>query len=295
MRVIVTSIILSFFLLPFGIVNSQTEIDNLDDKIIQLSPILYAIKEFPSIMLVCIGNDGVLLSDAFHESKQELLKAALHKLGNDDVSIIINTHWHDDHTWGNITYGKDAVVIAHSKVKEYLSTDQELPEDKYPAFPAFALPDILCDDKMTIHFNGETIIYFPVTGGHTDSDVAVYFQNANVLHIGDLIFSKIFPYIDQTHGGSIDGLIKNLEMIINKFPEDVLIVPGHVDICTMNDLQNILKMVTDTRKVIKQEVISSKTLDEIIAAKALDKFKHWAGPPVSVNYWITALYNHITN
>ena len=178
---------------------------------------------------VSAGSDGLLIIDDGMEFALDDIKEKLVELRTcvtcDNVEFLLNTHWHFDHVSNNAYFGEhDTTIVAHSKVRELLSSPQEQKAFgiKFDAYPKEALPIITFDESVFLYFNDEKIQINYLPNGHTDSDSVVYFTESNVLHLGDHFFNGMFPFVDLEHGGSVQGLTKNVETIINEYPEDVL-------------------------------------------------------------------------
>lgn len=159
---------------------------------------------------VSVGTDGILLIDSQFPQLADKNKAALAALSAAPVRLLLNTNWHYDHVMGNEWLAQaGAVVIAHENARTEMTKEQAFPEFgiKFSPYPESALPKIALGDSLTIHFNGELIRATHFAAAHSDADLAFYFLKANVMHTGDLFFPAGFPFIDVSHGGSIDGLI----------------------------------------------------------------------------------------
>ncbi|MFA5403731.1 MAG: MBL fold metallo-hydrolase, partial [Ignavibacteria bacterium] len=229
-------------------------------KVTQLDKNLYEISMQTCNILASIGLDGVLLVDANYKECGKYMTAEIEKLGGVNINYIINTHWHFDHTGGNQVIGnKNTIIIAHKDAKELLLKDQFLLGDTINALPEYALPKITFDKSYDLDFNGEKIELIALSGGHSAGDIIVYFKKSNILHIGDIIFSDMFPFADYDHGGSVFTLEKNIQKIIDMFPDDVKIIPGHGRICTKDDLKKYREMVIATSEIVKEEKDKGKS------------------------------------
>src|SRR5215510_6038567 len=187
---------------------------------------------------VSVGPDGILIVDDQFAPLAEKIRAALKTLGEGKLKFILNTHWHGDHTGGNVPLGRDAPIIAHDNVRKRLSTEQRLEFFKMtvPASPKEALPVITFDQSLSVHFNDEEsrVIHFP--HGHTDGDSIIFFTKSNVVHMGDDFFAGRFPFVDLDSGGSVHGLTKNVGEIIPKLAAGAKLIPGHGPNSTIDDL-----------------------------------------------------------
>jgi cyclase len=260
-------------------------------KVKQLDKNLYEITIQSCNILANIGPDGVLIVDANYKEYGKYVAEEIEKLGGNSINYIINTHWHFDHVGGNSVLGNDkTIIIAHEDAKNLMLKDQFLLGDTIKASPQNALPNKTFIGSYDMEFNGEKIDLMALSGGHSAGDIIVYFKNSNVLHIGDIIFADMFPYVDYDHGGSVFTLEKNIQKIIEMFPDDVKIIPGHGRICTKEDLKKYREMVIATSEIVKKEKEKGKTIEEMKKENILKDWKEW-GKAFTCDDWIEIIYN----
>jgi len=245
---------------------------------------------------VSVGTDGILIVDDQFAPLADKIKKALKDLGEGKLKFVLNTHWHGDHTGGNVAFGPDAPIIAHDNVRRRLSTEQksEFFKRTTPASPNEALPVITFDKSLSVHFNGEEIkvIHFP--HGHTDGDSVIFFTNSNVVHLGDDFFVSRFPFVDLESGGDVDGLIKNIAEIIPKLPADVKIIPGHGAISTVADLKAYHRMLTETTTIVREKMKAKKTLAEIKAEGLPPEWKEWGSGFIKTDVWLETIHRSLS-
>jgi cyclase len=260
-------------------------------KITELSTNLYEISLLSCNTIVSAGPDGILIVDANYKEAGKYLKAEIEKIKGAEINYIINTHWHFDHVGGNEILANDkTIIIAHEDAKNLLLKDQFLLGDTIRALPKSALPNKTFTGSFDMKFNGENIELLPVSGSHSAGDIIVYFKNSNILHIGDLIFADMFPYVDYEHGGSVFTLESNLQIIIDMFPDNIRIVPGHGRIYSKEDLKKYKEMISGTISIVKKEKDKGKSLEEIQKADVLKEWKDW-GIAFTCNDWIDIIFN----
>ena len=259
----------------------------------ELAPRLYLLHGYTPNVIVSAGPDGVLLCDASYGELGDKLSAALGALTQEKPRYIVNTHWHFDHTGGNKVFGRNAVIIAHENVRPWLTTDQPLLGQVQKAYPGHAVPDVTLTGPITLFFNGEAIRIIPLPGGHTDGDLVVHFEKANVLHIGDIVFSDMLPFIDLDRGGNVLRLIENIGRVMAMMPPDVRIIPGHGRECTVEDLRKYREMVEATVKIVRAEMEKGRGLEEIKAAGVLKDWQKWAKGPATCEDWIESIYKSV--
>jgi cyclase len=261
----------------------------------EIGPNLYKIEVDDNSIIASIGPEGVLLCDVGGESKGSRVMETVRKLGGDKINYIINTHWHVDHTGGNKCFGKEALIIAHENVRKRLSEDKYLAfwEETHPAFPDYALPDIVFSDRMTMYLNGIDIeiIHFPK--GHTDGDAIVYFRQFNILHIGDCLFSNGFPAVDFETGGSVEGFADNLRKIAILMPQDVTIITGHGPDYTIKELQAYETMVRSSLDAVRNAMQKRWTLKAMLEADLLKEWEEYSHGFFSRDEWIEMIYQSL--
>jgi len=250
---------------------------------------------------VSAGRDGILVIDNGMPFALDDIRAQLVGLKTcdtcDNIEFLLNTHWHIDHVSNNEYFGKhDTTIIAHDNVRDLLSNPQEQPEFglKLDAYPEEALPVVTFEESVFIYFNEEKIqvIHFP--NGHTNSDSIVYFTDSNVLHLGDHFFAGMFPYVDLGHGGSVQGLTSNVEKIINEFPEDTKIIPGHGSLAEMHDLIEYHTMLVETIKIVQDQLDDGKTLEEVREMGLPEEYQKWDGLFIDETIWIMTVYTSLS-
>ena len=122
----------------------------------------------------------MIVDDQFAPMTPKLV-AAVRALQDAPIRFVINTHFHFDHTDGNVPMREaGAVIVAHENVRRRMSVEQfsKLLNRTFVAQPAAALPVVTFTDAVTLHWNGETIQVEHVANAHTDGDSHVWFENA---------------------------------------------------------------------------------------------------------------------
>lgn len=237
-----------------------------------------------------VGPEGILIVDDDYKEVSEKLAAALKELGTDKPRFIFNTHWHGDHTQGNLFFGKDSIIVAHTNVRKRLSQVNKVFGEEVQPYPAYAWPMITYSESMSIHFNGEEVraVYFPA--GHTDGDTMIFFTKSNVVHLGDDFFVGRFPFVDLESGGSVQGLIDNIGTLIKQIPADAKLIPGHGAISTLEDLKTYHQTLIETSNIVREAMKNKKTLDEIKKAGLPEKYKAFGSGFIKTDFWIETVY-----
>jgi cyclase len=223
-------------------------------------------------VVVLNGPDGKFIVDTFLSTAWPKLKEALDAIGNAPLKFVIDTHWHFDHTDNNAPlHAAGATVLAHENTKKRMSESHDLPVlgFHFDPSPADALPQQTFASTHKLEANGETIVLQHLAPAHTDADIYVHCQKANVIHMGDTFFNGIYPYIDPTTGGNISGMIAAAGKILPLAGNDTKIVPGHGPLGNKADLAKFRDMLVTARERVQKLKSAGKSAQEAVAAKPL--------------------------
>ena len=202
----------------------QRNFDAVQIKTHKITDTVYMLEGEGGNIGVFAGEDGVFLIDDQFAPLTDKIVAAIGEITDQDIRFLINTHIHPDHTGGNENLGKQGVtIVAHDNVRTRLAEGIF----NSPPAPKEALPVITLNDTVTFHLNGETVHAFKTPNAHTDGDTVTHFQGTNVIHTGDVFRTTTYPFVDKTHGGSFQGLLDTLQLLLERAGPDTTIIPGH--------------------------------------------------------------------
>lgn len=221
-------------------------------------------------IVVLTGKDGKLLIDAGFAVSRPRIEAALTGLSPDPITQLINTHWHVDHTDGNAwVHTEGATITAHAKTRERLSKSTRVEGWSYTFPPAKpdAIPAKVFDKEHHVDHNDTGIALRYYGPSHTDSDISVVFEEADVVHVGDTWWNGFYPFIDYSTGGSIDGMIRAAKWNLDAVTDSTLIVPGHGPVGNKASLAEYYEMLVAIRKNVAALKKQGRSLTETIAAK----------------------------
>jgi glyoxylase-like metal-dependent hydrolase (beta-lactamase superfamily II) len=245
-------------------------------------------------IVVLSGNRGKFLVDAGIGVSEAKVKAALNAISPTPIIYVVNTHWHWDHTDGNGWMQRSgATIIAHWNTLKYLSQSTHVDDWNWtmPPISPEARPTILVDNSTTFIFAGDTIHVEHYGPGHTDGDLSIYFEKADILALGDTFWNGNYPFIDNQDGGNINDAIKWIDKAIERTTNKTLVVPGHGPVGTRTQLiefRDMLRTVRDKVAALKRK---DKSLEEIIAVKPSAGFdEKWGQFVIDPAHFIRLVY-----
>jgi cyclase len=257
---------------PDTIVSARARFVNTPIEPTKLSDTLTLLTGPGGNVIVSNGADGKLLVDTFTQLAWDRFKKTLDDMGTAPLKFAIDTHWHWDHTDNNINvHAAGAALIAQENTRKRLTETHLLDvlNLQLDPSPDGALPQHTFKESYQMHFNGEHLTLGHMAPAHTDSDIYVHFQKANVLHMGDVFFNGSYCYIDGGTGGSIGGMIAGATRMLAMVDNDTQIVPGHGPLGNKSDLTKFRDMMRTARDRVQKLKAAKKTLAQAIAAKPL--------------------------
>ena len=192
-----------------------------------------------NIGLIVTAKHAVLIDDQFERLVPGLLEA-VRTVTDKPIKYLVNTHGHPDHVGGNVVLEKQvSAIIAHANVRKRMVLSQaKLEPIKRGGLPELALgsEDAKERARLNLHLDDAEIHLLHLGPGHTDGDVIVGIPSVLVMHMGDLFFLGMLPYIDVESGGSFDGLVAQIASVASWLPEGARIIPGHGPVCGRKEL-----------------------------------------------------------
>ncbi len=242
---------------------------------------------------VLYGPDGKVVVDSFVQTAWEKLKQSLDALNNARVTSLIDTHWHFDHVDNNQKFRQaGAEIVAHENTKKRMSETHDLLGMHFTPAPAEALPTQTFGAAHEMTANGEALELMHVPPAHTDTDIFIRYTKANVLHMGDVFFNGIYPFIDQSTGGSINGMIAGAERGLKLADGSTKIVPGHGPLADRAALAKSRDMLVTVRDRVQKLKASGRPLEDAIAAKPTkDLDEIWGKGFMPPDNFVTIVYS----
>lgn len=224
-----------------------------------------------------VGADGAFVIDSQFANIAGKNLAKIEELSGGAPTFLVNTHWHGDHSGGNSEFG--GAIIAHENTRKRLSTEMTLNrlgnETVSEPVASSAWPVITFDDDLKLHLNGQTISVFHTPSAHTDTDAMVYFEEANILHMGDVFFKGRFPFIDTGSGGTVAGFLAAMKTAHARIDDETQIIPGHGALANRADLAASIAMLEGVQIAVGQAIASGLSADDAVRENVLAE---WAEP-----------------
>jgi glyoxylase-like metal-dependent hydrolase (beta-lactamase superfamily II) len=226
------------------------------------------------------------------------LTRALDALGKQPITHLINTHWHFDHADGNEwLHAAGAKIIAHENTRKHLSGIHRVEDWDYNFLPSpsSAIPSEVFANEHQLKLDGEKMALKHYGPAHTDGDISVTFTEANILHAGDTYWNGIYPFIDYSTGGSIDGTIAACDANLAAASSDTIIIPGHGQpVSNRAELKEYRDMLAAIRDNVAKLKTSGKSRDETVAAKPTAAFDaKWGQFLIDPGYFTRLVYEGV--
>jgi glyoxylase-like metal-dependent hydrolase (beta-lactamase superfamily II) len=268
---------------------AQQDFSKVEIKVTKVAGTVYMLMGAGGNIGVSSGDDGIVIVDDQFEPLAPKIKEALHGITTKPIKFIVNTHYHGDHTGGNVVFGKEAPIIAHENVRTRLAAGSSVRGNATPPAPKDALPVITFNDRASLHVNGEEIraVHFP--HGHTDGDSVIYFTQSNVVHMGDDFFNGTFPFVDVENGGSVKGMLAAVDKVLSTMPDDTKVIPGHGPLSDKAGLRAFAEVLRGTSAAVAKALAAGKTLDQMKADNVLGQWDSWGKGFIKTDAWIALL------
>ena len=267
----------------------SVRVEKITDNFYKL--VCYA-NEIEACVLAFTGDEGVLLVDAGHTATAEMAADSVRGLNSGPVRYVINTHSHLDHAGGNRVFTEDAEIIAQENSQKYFSGNYF----HLPGVEIAGTPERVFSDSLTLNFNGEEIAgIYPGYNAHTDGDAAVYFKKAKIIHMGDLIFTGGYPFVDvYNKNGDVEGYARFMQEMIDYLPEDVRIISSHGPDFKLEDLRRYQMRVAEMIEIVRMGMYAGKSLEQMQAEEVFFKFDMMEWDLIEADDWMRDIYVSLT-
>jgi len=271
----------------------QQDFSKVEIKVSKVAGTVYMLQGSGGNIGVSVGDDGIVIVDDEFAPLAPKIRAALATITSKPIRFILNTHYHGDHTGGNIEFSKDGPIIAHENVRKRLQTGTMTLGRTNPPAPKEGLPVITFNDRATVHLNGEDVRAIHMPHGHTDGDAVIWFTQSNVVHMGDDFFNGTFPFVDLENGGSVRGMATNVEAVVAQIRDDTKVIAGHGPLGDRASLRAFGEMLRGSLAAVDAAMKSGKTFDQIKSEKVLAPWEKWGGGFFTTDRWAETLVREL--
>ena len=264
------------------------EVTAINDNFFRLT---CSANDIHAAVLAFTGEDGILLIDAGHTATAQTLADSLRALNAGEVKYVLNTHSHLDHCGGNSVFAPEADIIAQENSVKYFSGSYfHLPGEAIPG-----APNVTFTDSLVMNFNGEEILMlYPGYKAHTDGDAVVYFKNAKIIHFGDLIFTRGYPFVDvYNKNGDVEGYAKFMQEMIGFLPENIRIVSSHGPDFTLEDLRRYHLRIAEMIEIVRQGMNNGKSLEQLRQEEVFKKYDMMEWYLIEAADWMRDIYTSL--
>jgi len=247
---------------------------------------------------VLTGADGKVFIDAGITASRPRIIEASNSLSPDPIRHLINTHWHFDHADGNAWLNAEgAAIMAHENTHKHLLVAQRVEDWDYtfPSSPLAAVPAEVFSSDMTVELNGSKLALRHYEPAHTDSDISVTFGEVDIFHCGDTYWNGVYPFIDYSTGGNINGMIKAAEANVAAVTDKTIVIPGHgqpvSNKAELTEYRDMLVAIRDNVAKLKQQ---GRSLEQTIAAKPTATFDaKWGQFVIGPDFFTRLVYQGV--
>lgn len=247
-----------------------------------------------SNVLAMNSDEGVIMIDGGHSSWFNSLHQSINQaFPNQPIRALFNTHWHRDQTGSNETLGTQGVeIFSHENTKLWLGTEiwQRWSDITFSPLPNMALPKTVFLNSDSVELAEHKLQIKYLHNAHTDGDIAVYFEEENILVCGGLVSMGRWPILDWWTGGYTGGMLESFGSLLAVPNEDTQIIPAYGEVMTLRQLKDQNRMYTTIINRLHDLYTQSNSLKEILAAKPTAEFDTEMGDPTQ---FITLAYQSI--
>ncbi len=275
-------------------VNAQRNFDDVQITTEEIAPGVAVLFGAGGNIGVSHGEDGTVLIDDQFAPLTAKIQAAIAELGAGPVDYLINTHWHFDHSGGNENFGKaGALIFAHHNVRSRMAAGGMAAGNATPPAPKVALPVVTYEQGLRFNLNGDRVNVVFTGGGHTDGDSVIHWEEANIVHMGDLYF-KIpgYPFIDTNSGGNVINAMNSLDQVIRMIDDETQVIPGHGPMSNKAELVAYRAMIGEAVSLVRELRDQGMTMEEAIAAEPLAGFNRGEGF-IGPDQFVTAIWTSL--
>ncbi len=231
----------------------------------QLSDDLWVLRGFGGNTAVLKTRAGTVVVDTMTFGIQgDHIRETARELTGMPTAMIINTHYHLDHTHGNPAFEPGTRVLSTERTLQYLHT---VDGDFWQGGAAQLMPNETFSDRQTLFVGDKKIELVHPGAGHTDGDLVVIFVDEGVAHLGDLFFNSHYPNIDLEAGGTVQAWPATLDNVLALNFDRV--IPGHGATTDRNGIRAFQRFLQQLGDIGQQAAAENWTLEQVRSTAAL--------------------------
>lgn len=221
-------------------------------------------------------DDAIVTIDSQYPDPAGKFISGISNFGGGPEKVLFNTHHHGDHTNGNAVFAENGYrIIAHANVPDLQRISAEGSENQP------TVPDTTFEDDFELSVGNETIHAKYYGPAHTKGDSVIWFENANVAHVGDLMFNRLYPFIDRDGGALIANWIPLLEQVVDEADSDTLFVFGHGSpnfgvTGNSDDLLHMRDFLSHLMEYTRKGIADGKSREEITSIQSFNEFPYFS-------------------
>lgn len=218
-----------------------------------------------------VNDDGILVVDSQYADTALPFLEGLPSRGGRPVDVLINSHHHGDHTGGNGVFRDETRrIVSHVRAREL---HRDTGGDEVEA----GLADETFGEDWNVEIGDEQVRARHYGPAHTGGDCTIHFERADIVHMGDLVFNRAYPFIDRPGGASVRGWVRFLDTVQAEHGSDTLFIFGHSrEGFSVTGDANDLRVQADFLAALLEEadrgIREGRSREEMLAVDAIPGF-----------------------
>lgn len=261
-------------------------------------PGLHLLRGAGANVVAWAGTDGIVVVDSGTAASAQQLLETLGRVSPGPLRFLVNTHWHPEHVGGNpALHQAGAQSLAHADTRASMAVSHTIAVDgiEVPAAPREGLPMLTFDDAVSLHLNGDRLDVLHVAGAQGSGDVILWWEAANVVHVGDAHWPGGYPLVNAAGSGSLAGMVASIETVLSRADARTAIVPGHGPVSDRAELAAYRDMLVAVGSRVRELIEQGRGVEEVLAAHPTAPYdERYALGAVSAERFLRTLYADLT-